>query len=856
MLPLTDYYAKTYCTKSGEMKTGQTVLTHCHIVGRVARELINRFSKSLSYNLFPIGTELVAASHDIGKISPTFQKKILQSTGAYNSEAYPMLSDINPALEKNWGGHPGVSQVALEAAGVGAYIPEIEGQHHGYSSQVDLYRADAEVFGGARWQRERLDTLEQLGKVFDSGWPHIKSVEEARLLAGLTTVADWIGSGSSFDDPEQPWEELVAAAVDKAGFIPPNYKAQLSFAEVFGSGYTPYPVQQQFIDLVDSPGIYTLEAPMGMGKTEAALYAAYQLLCDRQACGVYFALPTQLTSYKIFERFQAFLKVILADDCRHRSLLLHGKAWIQETELGGEGSPGSSWFNTGKRGLLAPFAVGTLDQALMAAMNVKHGFVRAFGLAGKVIILDEVHTYDTYTGTIIDALVDLLQKLHCTVIILSATLSQDRRKELFGIELHENAFPLITVGRGSEKPLENPVPFTGDDAAFNVQLGSADENATEEALKRAGQGQQVLWIENTVAEAQERYRELAARALEMGDIDCGLLHSRYTVDDRQRIEDRWVSLYGKTGWSHRGERGRLLVGTQVLEQSLDIDADFLVTRFCPTDMLLQRIGRAWRHPKAPRNRYAKQDVMILAPDLESAVEDPSQKFGKSAWVYNPYVLCRSLEVWQGLHQVRIPSDIRILIEATYTSRKETGRMERWKHELEHGNSFRKGRLALQQLARITLSGDGKTLPETKAQTRYSEEESCEVLLLRNVTAKPERNCTQITLLNGEQIELEWNWKKRTGKEWRQLSARLMRQMVPVRPYHAPEQLPMNTLKNKLRLHHCFYLGNPEWDEAVLRLAIVDQTGTLQGYQGAPLNNKFTLKYRDDLGYCVSRKRED
>lgn len=853
LLP-SQYYAKTYTTESGGVKTGRTVFEHCRIVGKVAKELINRFSKNLSYNLFPAGTELIAACHDIGKISPTFQKKILQSTTDFNPSTYPMFRDINPALERNWGGHPGVSQITLEATDAGPYIPIIEGQHHGYSPSVGLYRADAEVFGGANWQEERISVLKQLKEVFHSNWPHVSSAEKARIIAGLTTVADWIGSGSLFDDPEQSPDDLVVTAVDQAGFIAPDYKPGLSFSEVFGAGYIPYPIQQQFINLVKTPGIYTLEAPMGMGKTEAALYAAYQLLSSQQAYGVYFALPTQLTSNKIYERFNVFLKNILADDSLHRSLLLHGKAWLLETELGEECAPGNSWFNNRKRGLLAPFAVGTLDQALMAAMNVKHGFVRAFGLAGKVVILDEVHTYDSYTGTIIDSLVNLLRKLHCTVIILSATLSQDRRKELFCTKLHENAFPLITAARGNEKPFEKPVALKNEETIFNVRLIDTDKDASELAIKRADQGQQVLWIENTVAEAQERYRELAARSQGLG-IDCGLLHSQYTVDDRQLTEERWVNLFGKAGWPNRTKQGRLLVGTQVLEQSLDIDADFLVTRFCPTDMLLQRIGRAWRHPKAPRNKFAKHEVLILAPELEISIENPLQNFGASAWVYNPYVLCRSLEVWHNLHEVRIPVDVRALIESTYSSRKEIGRMSQWRHELEYGNRHKQGKLALQQLARITLAREGTTLPESKAQTRYSEEEVCEVLLLRNITPMPEHNYTQLTLLNGEQIQLEWSRKKRTKKEWRRLGTKLMRQMVSVRPHHAPEQLPMDTLRNKLRLHHCLYLGNPEWDEAVLRLALVDETGTLRGYQGAPLNSEFNIQYRDDLGYCVSRTKE-
>src|SRR5690606_20205111 len=171
----------------------------------------------------------------------------------------------------------------------------------------------------------------------------------------------------------------------------------------------------------------------------------YQMLEKGQASGIYFALPTQLTSNKIFERFNQFLAQILDEECQHRSLLLHANAWLFDTEMGEEGRPGGAWFNQAKRGLLAPFAVGTIDQALMAAMNVKHGFVRAFGLAGKVVILDEVHTYDAYTGTLLDALVELLRSLHCTVIILSATLNQQRRQQLLARPTSAVTYPLITA---------------------------------------------------------------------------------------------------------------------------------------------------------------------------------------------------------------------------------------------------------------------------------------------------------------------------------------------------------------------------------------------------------------------------
>ncbi len=184
---------------------------------------------------------------------------------------------------------------------------------------------------------------------------------------------------------------------------------------------------------------------MGMGKTEAALYAAYQMLVQEKATGIYFALPTQLTSNKIYDRFNSFLHQIVSTETPQHALLLHSGAWLMDTEMGEEGSPGGAWFNHRKRGLLAPFAVGTIDQALMAVMNVKHGFVRAYGLAGKVVILDEVHTYDLYTGTILNALVEFLRQIDCTVIILSATLSQTRRDALLQQSTTSEAYPLITA---------------------------------------------------------------------------------------------------------------------------------------------------------------------------------------------------------------------------------------------------------------------------------------------------------------------------------------------------------------------------------------------------------------------------
>ncbi|HRN82720.1 MAG TPA: CRISPR-associated helicase Cas3' [Nitrosomonas europaea] len=848
-IPFTHCPAKTYQRVDGTVQLGRSVVEHCQIVGEVAQALIRRYPELLRAHLFPLDAPFAAACHDIGKVSPCFVEKLCRAcTSGYCQ--LPTLN-VNPELERQWGGHAGVSQAAAKAMNAPQWVPEILGQHHGFSPELGGKRADAQVFGGPEWQQQREALLVELEKRLGMSWPQVTSIAQARVLAGLTSVADWIGSGRHFEDPALPWAENIERAIGEAGFIPPTYRLGLSFEQVFG--FAPRAAQQQLIAAARMPGVYVLEAPMGLGKTEAALYAAYRVLETGQACGIYFALPTQLTSNKIYQRFNTFLQSILSDDCAHNALLLHGNAWLLEGEMGEEGRPGGAWFNHAKRGLLAPFAVGTIDQALMAAMNVKHGFVRAFGLAGKVVILDEAHTYDAYTGTLLDALVALLQQLGCTVIILSATLNQERRQQLLGTQtLSSQGYPLISAVPHAQAPCEYPLE---GDAPQRVELRllEQEQEAIAQALERASQGQQVLWIENTVVEAQERYLDLASRASELG-LACGLLHSRFNVVDRQKIEDHWINLFGKEGWPKRGEQGRILIGTQVLEQSLDIDADFLVSRFAPNDMLLQRLGRLWRHTGTPRPATARREAWLLAPQLETAIATPQAAFGSSAHVYSPYVLCRSLEVWQGKDAIELPTDIRPLIEQTYASRDESGDMARWLHELDNGTSRRKGRKALRQLARVGLAEDGKTLPESQAQTRYSETDSHEVLLLRALRFVPEQQASRVVLLDGRVLMLPKSRHALSKKEWKQLTAILMQQIVPVRASDAPRAPSLHVLRNHF-LHHCFYLGDPNWtdDESLLRVALVSDTSTLLGLQGERVHDRHTLEYRDDLGYRVIKQ---
>ncbi len=838
-MPLDRCLAKTVKLADGSITCGVSVLLHCKIVGYVAHELLRRMPEWLRVALFPEGSELVVAGHDLGKVSPHFQEKIHLATGE-------SMGIGTAELDSTLGGHASITQASLIDVAPKP-VPEILGRHHGASpSSVGL--PQDEIYGGPAWQQCRLDLSSELKRTFQCDWPENVSDIQANVLSGLTCVADWIGSGPLFDgvhpDGTQdatPWSNRIVEAVDRAGFVGFQIRQALSFEKVFS--FQPRQVQKDFFQAVDESGVYVLEAPMGLGKTEAALYAAYKVLAQGKATGIYFALPTQLTSEKIFDRMNSFLAKVLTENCRFRSLLLHSLAWLRDTELGEEGMPGNGWFNSSKRGLLAPFAVGTIDQALMGVMNVKHGFVRAFGLAGKVVILDEVHSYDSYTGTILNQLVRALRELHCTVIILSATLTAERRADLLGQVSEETAYPLVSASPRGVPPFYLSSQQT-DTVIVATRIEHADDAALEEAILRAERGEQVLWIENVVADAQERFRVIAARAQACKDrIQCGLLHSRYLRVDRAANEEQWVRCFGKEGHAQRQECGRILVGTQVLEQSLDIDADFLVTRICPTDMLFQRIGRLWRHREADglRPSEARHEAWILAPTLEDSCKE-ANVWGKIGKVYMPYVLYRSLEVWMRHDQVELPKDIRPMLEATYVERAENVDVL-----AQCKNDVSQNREKLERLARIGLAAGSRTLPESRAATRYSETEGCEVLLLRKKT--PDETGATITFLNGKALRIPQSGRSIGPKECRRLAAEIQQNVVLVPEYLAPTTTP----KQIQWLKDYVYIG--KMDESLFRVAFVQADGCILGIDSGSASENYDLFYNSVQGYRAQKRNE-
>lgn len=844
--------SKTVQKNDASIVKGLDVETHCKIVGLVARQLISFYPAWLQKKLFPSGSDLIAACHDVGKISPDFQLMIHEFLTSWKKSDYPELSNANSDHAKRKGNsfHAKVSGISLSNIldKKSSYISDIVAKHHGFNP--NSFPRTENSYGGESWTQLRHELVTNLINYFtcnDKSWPHIETFVHANVIAGLVTISDWIGSGGIFSTLELgnnpsnvKLEGMAQSAVIDAGFQKISVKPDLSFIDIFN--FSPNSVQTELINSISGSGVYILEAPMGIGKTEAALYAAYLLLSQAKATGIYFALPTRLTSEKIFDRVNSFLqKIINTDNKILNARLLHSSAWLSQIIFGEDADTGGSWFDSSKRGILAPFAVGTIDQALMAVMNVTHGFVRTFGLAGKVVILDEVHSYDSYTGTIMNELISCLREIGCTVIILSATLTGKQKLQILKLadsnELSSH-YPLITSFPNNSSSLSE----------FNVEnnysheveiLHCNDENkAIELIIEKSESGEQVLWIENTVAEAQKIYRFISART-DKGSVECGLIHSRFIKSERNINEEYWVSLYGKDGLNLRKNKGRILIGTQVLEQSIDIDADFLVTRICPTDMLLQRIGRLWRH--AIFNKFrpseAKRQALILAPLYQDALFKEKQ-FSSSSLIYSEYILCRSLEIWENIDKISLPGNIRHLLENTYKERQEKDRLSKLKAELETA------RKKLQQQALLGLSTEINTLPESAAQTRYSEIDSINLLLIRFMQKTDDGRT--LHFLDGSKLYIPRHTVN--AKLKRNIASTLMLNSVRIADYMAPlVDTDISWLKPYI------YIGGSDYNESPFRIARVDNSDEIKLINGAIANEKYNLWYNSILGYKAEKK---
>jgi CRISPR-associated endonuclease/helicase Cas3 len=661
-------------------------------------------------------------AHDIGKLSPGFQRKRPEKCAELASMGYTFPDGDTP--------HGTVSTAVLAellanpvdwpALGrdLAQRVAVAIGGHHGTFPTTAQWDGSEcrNTLGDARWARARKTMI---------GWlAHRLGADQAppptcpsptdhavfMILAGLTSVADWIGSNTTFFPPAGDDVDLTVYLQDTVNRARNALREMgwtgwdgttegRTFKEMFG--FEPRGLQTEAVAQaarLDRPGLVLIEAPMGEGKTEAALYLADHWSRTLGQQGLYVALPTQATSNQMFSRVHRFLAERYPAD-RVNLHLLHGhadfSAEYEKLRLAAiyddDHAPGKivaeSWFAAKKKqALLAPFGVGTIDQALLAVLQTKHVFVRLFALAGKTIILDEVHAYDAYMSSLMERLLQWLSALDCSVVLLSATLPAGKRSRLLKA-WDPNAgeptapYPRLTVLRRGFPALAVSTLVPADRRTRVALRWLAPDGLTQALRVALAGGGCAAVIVNTVGEAQLTFRRLSDMLRAEG-FAIELFHARFPFGRRQEIENAVLSRYGKAPAGSTTNPLRpyraVLVATQVIEQSLDIDFDLLVTAVAPVDLVMQRAGRLHRHQRTRPAGLVGPELWLLRPAFVGSVPT----FDTSEYVYDRHILLRSYLALRDRSAASFPDDLEPLIELVYGAGQPPAPDAAWQAELD------------------------------------------------------------------------------------------------------------------------------------------------------------------------------
>lgn len=655
----------------------------------------------------------VASVHDLGKATPAFQaqwppgRDRVERAGFRFPPSPPRVPHgaLTVGLLERWLEERGMQRCARRS------VVRALGAHHGFLPTSDdiVQCEDPSVVGREEWEEERRDLLGELFETVGARLPaHLGDLPDD-VVAGLmaiTSFSDWIASSAQhfpYDrDPTDARRYLAQAcqlardALDSIGWFPrrPLAEGPMDFGELFQ--FSPNAVQRTLADLIrgaTEPLLVIVEAPMGAGKTEAALYAHLHLQQGTEHRGLYVALPTMATGNGMFPRVKAFLEKLgrrpLDLQLQHGAALLNREyQQLRPRRVGDDAEDGvlaREWFTPKKHAMLSEYGVGTVDQALLGVLRVRHHFVRLFGLTNRTVVLDEIHAYDTYTSSLIETLVAWLGRLGSSVILMSATLPTSRRARLvqaYGAAPaeQETSYPRVTVSTRSGQARSVSIPVEGERVIRIHGVPRDIDRIAEDTMRISQTGGCVACIVDTVDRAQQLYQRLAqGEAIyhsglpvgrRYGDVEVFLLHARFPSDERRVREEHVLQLFGKEGYE-KGCRPpkAILVATQVAEQSLDLDFDAMTSDLAPVDLLMQRAGRLhrfdaaklknWGRVRPEAHRDARLFVAGLAPNVST------RDLAEWQDVYSPYILLRSWGILRELREIMIPTDLQNLIEQVY-----------------------------------------------------------------------------------------------------------------------------------------------------------------------------------------------
>ena len=692
---------------------------------------------------------LFLALHDVGKFSEGFQNLrsdlLLRLQGRKSDKTYSVRHDSLGYLiwkKRLWDvvwteGFLGIDSpenekrswertfdcFAQAVTGHHGKPPEKTGPHH-LPLLLNRYFGTVETAASEEFVRD-------VGKLFRrGGMTHFSlspkelrgSIQRASwILAGIAVLSDWIASGyCPFHMESMPLEKYwrkyacpeAKASVDKAGIFPSKANKTASFGSLFPSIKNPTPLQNQVATchIKSGPQLFILEDMTGSGKTEAALILASRLMNKDRGSGVYIALPTMATANAMYDRLasayrklftdESIPSLVLAHSARHlsgafRESILTQDAAADSSYGKGENSATalcSSWIaDNRKKSLLADVGVGTLDQALLAVLPSRHQSLRLLGLSRHILIVDEVHAYDSYTLMLLRNLLRFHSAMGGSAILLSATVPIGVKQDLIdsfseGMGVtpanlnKKDAYPLFTH-LSSDGTIETPVEtYASAKGSLDINFIHNSTEVEDIIVDSASSGRCVCWIRNTVNDAIDTYEALKGR------IDPSrliLFHARFAMGDRLSIEEKVLKAFGKpSGFKDR--KGKVLIATQVVEQSLDLDFDVMITDLAPMDLLIQRGGRLHRHRRDIHGiRIAGGDMSdqrgtpclnIFSPclDIETKSDWYKAVFPKAAWVYTSHgrlwLTATLLDKKRGW---KMPDDARELIESAFSEETET-----------------------------------------------------------------------------------------------------------------------------------------------------------------------------------------